>query len=161
MPGWFQKSGSHRAPAGDESEEGSTSQSAKAFQSGLQEHLKARVELLEIEAREAGGAVARKGAFGVAAAFLLLVAYALLLIAAVSLLGRWVESWSASLAGYGWQLTAIAAGLLHALLALILVKKLKGPPAHPLFEYTRAEFHKDRAWLNQPKASDSENKPSP
>jgi uncharacterized membrane protein YqjE len=160
MPGWFHKSGSQRPPSGEGSEDGSARESAKVLRDGLRDHLHARAELLGIEAREASEVVAHKGTLGIAAVALLFFAYALLLLALISLLGLWVESWSENFAGFGWQLAAIGAGSIHFLIALILIKKLKRKPAQPLFEYSRAEFHKDRAWLNPPKSSDSENKNS-
>ena len=32
---------------------------------------------------------------------------------------------------------------------LVLFKRLKRKPDHTLFEYTKAEFEKDRAWLQK------------
>ncbi|NIP91979.1 MAG: hypothetical protein GWO24_00260, partial [Akkermansiaceae bacterium] len=96
----------------------------------------------------------------VALAFL---AYALLLTAAVSLLGRWLASiWPGVLGGSGWQLAAIIAALLHLLLACLLFNKLKRKPVPRLFEFTRAEFRKDREWLKptqNPPGSESDSSP--
>ena len=75
-------------------------------------------------------------------------------------LGRWVESLSSQFSGLGWQLTALAAGFLHFLVALALFRKLKQKQELNLFEFTRAEFNKDREWLNQNKTSANENESS-
>jgi len=127
----------------------------------LAAHLQARAELLTIEAREAGQMAARKGIFGVLIIALLFFSYTLVLTGAVSLFGGWLEAtWPKACKGIGWQLSALAAGALHFLLALILFTKLKRKPGQALFEYTRAEFQKDRAWLNRSKNSASENESS-
>ena len=157
MPGWFQTSGSPRDPSGDEGEESS-------FREGLEEHLKARVELLAIEAREASTFAARKGVLGFVIGAFAFFSYALLLTSAVSLLGSWLErSWPDTFDGIGWQMVALFAGVLHFLLAFILFKILKRKPDQALFEYTRAEFQKDRQWLNPPKTKTpgNENENSP
>lgn len=115
---------------------------------GLNEHLKARAELLGIETGEAASFLARKAACAIAAAILSGIAYAVVGIALVSLLGRWLEaSWPDTFAGLGWQLVALAAGVMHLLAALVLFRRLKGKPARPLFEFTRSEIQKDRQWL--------------
>ncbi|NRB28374.1 MAG: phage holin family protein, partial [Roseibacillus sp.] len=107
-----------------------------------------------------GEAVARKGSLAIAAVVFLFFAYALVLVTVVSLLGRWVESLSSQFSGLGWQLTALAAGFLHFLVALALFRKLKQKQELNLFEFTRAEFNKDREWLNQNKTSANENESS-
>ncbi len=152
MPGWFKKSGSRPSSSSEDDGEESTRESAQALRQGLEDHLKARADLLGLEAREAGEIIARKGVLGVAIAGLVFFAYALLLVASVSLLGRWLEnSWPDPFGGIGWQLAAISLGVLHFLIALRLFTRLKRKPGLPLFEYTRAEFQKDREWLQQNK----------
>jgi uncharacterized membrane protein YqjE len=144
--------GSSRDPDGDDQ---------ASLAASLADHLKARAELLAIEAREASQVAAQKGIFGVLIVVLLFFSYTLVLTGAVSLLGGWLEAiWPRACKGIGWQLTALAAGALHFLLALILFSKLKRKPEQALFEYTRAEFQKDRAWLNRSKTSASENESS-
>ena len=112
MPGWFPKSG---APANNppdsappsENDKASAIAAAQALAKEFGEHLRIRSELFGIEAREAGEVAARKGTLAVVAIVLLFFAYALLLVALIALLGRWVSSWSASLEGLGWAIVAI------------------------------------------------------
>ncbi|HJM64124.1 MAG: hypothetical protein CMN05_03390 [Roseibacillus sp.] len=160
MSGWFQKSGSSSDPSPESGKHDPAGKSAHQFGEGLGDHLKARAELLSIETREAGEVAARKGSLAIAAVVFLFFAYALVLATVVSLLGRWLESLSSQFSGLGWQLAALAAGFLHFLVALALFRKLKQKRELNLFEFTRAEFNKDREWLNQSKTSANENESS-
>ena len=130
------------------------------FRQGLGEHIKARGELLTIEAREAGEALARRGTSAIAVIVLLGIGYGLILVAGVSLLGRWIDHAFSSFSGYGWQVSAVAAGLGHLILSLGLFRKLKRQRNLNLFEFTRAEFNKDGEWLNQVSNTSSRNKSS-
>jgi uncharacterized membrane protein YqjE len=154
MSGWFQKSGSSSDPSPESGKHDPAGKSAHQFGEGLGDHLKARAELLSIETREAGEVAARKGSLAIAAVVFLFFA------TVVSLLGRWLESLSSQFSGLGWQLAALAAGFLHFLVALALFRKLKQKRELNLFEFTRAEFNKDREWLNQSKTSANENESS-
>ena len=113
------------------------------------------------KAKEAGEVIARRSILGIVAGVAVFFAYALLLVASVALIGRWLdgalpETW----AGSGWAIAAIIFGVLHAVLALLLFQKLKLKLPTPLFEYTRAEFQKDSEWL-QTNNSGNENDSSP
>jgi uncharacterized membrane protein YqjE len=150
MTSWFKSAASRRSSANEPRDDDSVRESAERFRHEFEEHLKARAELLGIELREAGGFAARKSALGLLLAALLVSAYGLLLTAAVSLLGQWLASaWPDTFGAVGWQLVAVLFGVLHLLLARLIFMNLKRIPARPLFEYTRAELRKDRAWLKQ------------
>ena len=60
----------------------------------------------------------------------------------------------------GWQLSAIAAGLLHVILSLGMFRKLKRYKNLSLFEFTRAEFTKDGEWISKVKETSSRNERS-
>ncbi len=160
MSGRFDKSGSSSEAPTEGEEQSPASESSHQFREGLGDHLKARAELLAVEASEAREILARRGSLAVAASIILIFAYALVLITVISLLGRWVESLSSQLTGLGWQLTALAAGFLHLTLSLLLFRKLKQTRGLNLFEFTRAEIKKDGEWLNQGKNSSNENESS-
>jgi uncharacterized membrane protein YqjE len=161
MAGLFKSAASRRDPAVDPRDDGSVQESAAEFRSRLEDHLTARAELFGIEAREAASRAARKGALGLAAAGLALGSYAFLVVATVSLLGRWLErAWPEPFAGLGWQIVAILCGGAHLLLAFALVRKLRRSPTPPLFQYTLAEFQQDREWLKK-KQSGNRNDDSP
>lgn len=151
MPGSLQNADDPQRDSGSgDRGDRSARENASEFRHELEAHLKARAELLSLEVREAGEFIARKGLFGIAAALLLFFAYALLLAAGVALAGQWIESaWPDACAGRGWAVAAIALALLHVLLAFLLVTRLKRKPAQPLFGYTKAEFRKDRQWLQK------------
>ena len=160
MPGWFDKSGSSSEAPTEDEEQSPARKSSHQFREGLGDHLKARAELLAVEASEARELLVRRGSLAVAATILLVFAYALVLITVISLLGRWVESLSSQLNGLGWQITALVAGFLHLTLSLLLFRKLKRKQELNLFEFTRAEIKKDGKWLNQGKNSSNENESS-
>jgi uncharacterized membrane protein YqjE len=103
------------------------------------EFLSARLELVALESRDAGRIAARR---------LLLVAFIgacamTAWLAGIAGLIGWVAT-----AGDGipWPLAALAACVLHLLLAGIAVLALRRP-APPAFPHVRAELSKDREWL--------------
>lgn len=131
-------------------------ESAGRFRQQLGEHLSARVELLGIEAEEARIVLSRRAKIAIYAGSLLAAGYLLVLISAISLLGSFLENIWPAIGGAGWQLVAILAGCLHGFVALALVRRLKRDDSPPLFEFSRAELHKDCAWLRQRKSTKSE-----
>jgi uncharacterized membrane protein YqjE len=109
--------------------------------------ISSRVALIRLEARQSAKSGASRAIRMAAAAFCLLVAWLLLLaggIAAVS-----------AGSGWAWHWVALATAVLHLLAAWILI--ISGKTAPPAFPATRAEFQKDREWIenfqNKPKSS--------
>jgi uncharacterized membrane protein YqjE len=103
------------------------------------EFVSARVELLSLEAKEAGKVAAFKIALIVFAVCCLLVAW---LVAVAGLVG-WIAS------GTGpWYFVALGAAAFHILLAGIAAMILRRP-APPAFQNSKAELSKDREWLLQ------------
>ncbi len=104
--------------------------------------LSARLEMFSIEAKHASSAAAGKFALLAAGLFGMLSAWILTLAASIGAIS----------AATGWQwyhIAFISAGV-HlliggALLAMLMVKSGK----HASFPVTRAEFRKDREWLNR------------
>jgi len=98
-----------------------------------------RIALIQLEsqvaARQAGELVALIAAAALAAIF----AWALLLAGTIAALAA-VTAWP-------WHWLALAAAVLHALVAVIALRRARSA-ARPAFPITRAEFHKDREWLN-------------
>lgn len=101
------------------------------------EFVSSRVELLSLEAKEAGKSVAVKAALAVFAVCCLLVAW----LAVVAGLVGWIA------AGTGpWYFVALGAAAFHLLLAGIAAMILRRP-APPAFQHSKAELSKDREWL--------------
>ena len=135
-------------PPGPDPDHDSFSESSRALLHQLRNHLQARLELLELEAREAAQRAARMGAIGIAAAGLALFAYALVLAALVSLLGHWLAGrWPSLFANAGWQTVALTLGGLHLAGIALLFRRFKHSARTPLFESSRAELAKDSQWL--------------
>lgn len=99
-----------------------------------------RVEILSVEAKEAIGSAGGKIALLLTGFFFLLTAWVLLLAGAVGGI--------ASATDWKWYHVAFAAAGIHFLLALIAVLVAKSRKSDS-FAVTRAEFEKDREWLNQ------------
>ena len=119
-----------------------------SFLRGLQQHLEARGELLAIESRDAVRHTVRKTLLGTACAGAAFFAYGLILCAAVSLSGPWLESrFPDHFDKIGWQCAALLIGLLHIIVAFIFLALLRRKPAEPLFEASRHEFQKDHQWI--------------
>lgn len=114
------------------------------------EFIDARVELVRLEARQAGQIAAQKVALLVIAGFCALLVWLLLL---AGLIG-WISSLQDSIPWYG--VTLIAA-LLHLLVAVGAVVKLR-QPGDPPFPLTRTELEKDRAWLESLKSDPQKSK---
>lgn len=98
-----------------------------------------RIALIQLEARDAAKQRTRRVAGVIVAVICLFFTWALLLaggIAAVS-----------SAVGWPWHWLAIGAAALHLLLAMLLLKGGSANPAAPAFPLTRAEFQKDREWI--------------
>jgi uncharacterized membrane protein YqjE len=98
----------------------------------------ARMELLALEAREAGKEAARRGAMAGLAAGLACVAW---LAAAAGITG-----WVAASGKIPWHFAALGMAAVHLLAAGALGLALRRP-APPAFPLSKAELTKDRAWL--------------
>jgi MFS family permease len=115
------------------------SSAAPSWRESAVEFVAARAELIALEAREAGRAAARRA---VLLAFIGGCALTAWLTGMAGLVG-WVATAGG---GLPWHWVALAAALLHLLLAGIAVLVLRRP-APPAFPISRAELSKDRQWL--------------
>lgn len=115
------------------------SQTAPTWRESIVEFVSARMELVALEAREAGRVAARRG---VLLAFIGGCAMTAWLTGMAGLIG-WIAT---SGQGIAWHWVALAAALLHLALAFIAVMVLRRP-APPAFPIARAELLKDREWL--------------
>lgn len=110
------------------------------WRTALADLVGARTALIQLELQQAAQSTAKRGIFFAAAALLLLFAWAAIIAGAIGAISAG--------AGWPWYWVAIATGGLHLLLAVIFINVAKRPgPA--TFEITRAEFKKDREWLEK------------
>ncbi len=98
-----------------------------------------RVELMRIEARQALADGVIRLAMAVAAIFLSVVVW-LLLLAAVAGLAH-------AHAGLAWYWSCLVLAGLHLLAILAMIRRTRAPRP-PAFQHTRSEFQKDREWLH-------------
>ena len=109
------------------------------WREALMSLIASRIALIQLEARETARQRARRVVGVLVAAICLFFTWALLLaggIAAVS-----------SATGCPWHWLTIGAAALHLLLALLLLAGGSAKPSAPAFPLTRAEFQKDREWI--------------
>ena len=100
--------------------------------------ISSRVTLIGLESKEAARDAARRLILLVALGLCVFFAWALLLAGGIAGLAR--------ISGWPWHGVAIACAVLHlvAAVALAMATRSQTPPAFPV---TRAEFKKDREWI--------------
>lgn len=98
----------------------------------------ARMELLAIEAREAGQQAARRGVMAAVIAGCAMIAW---LAAVAGGIG-----WVAAAGELPWHFAALGAAVLHLLVAGIVAAIMRRP-APPAFPISKSELLKDREWL--------------
>lgn len=99
-----------------------------------------RAELIRIEAKDAARKGSNKAARVIAAVLCITFGWSLLLAGTIGALSQ--------LAGWPWFWTALAIGAIHIIIAIILLRKSSGTTT-PLFPVTRAEFQRDREWIEK------------
>jgi hypothetical protein len=114
--------------------------------SGLR-FLKVRSELLSLETKEASGILSRRLVFILAALGACLLAYLLLLATAAWICNHLLAS--SAIGAWSVPLTTFLFASFHLAAALLFGAQAKGKFGPPLFEFTRSEWQKDRAWLHQ------------
>ncbi len=97
-----------------------------------------RIALIQLEARASARQAALRVAQIAAAALCLLFTWILLIAGAIGALAAATQ--------WPWHWLAIAAAVMHLIAALALFVRRK--PNEPSFPLTRAEFEKDRQWLD-------------
>lgn len=127
-----------REPAPSKEAAGPQFRAPRDWREAVTTLISTRAALIQWESREALSHVARKGIFLGAVAACAFFAWALILAGSIA--------WISSAVGVAWPAFALLAGFLHVLAAVILLGKAK-KPSPPAFTVTRAEFQKDREWI--------------
>ena len=104
----------------------------------LMDLVAARLALIQLESKDATQQASRRAALIAAACAAAFFAWALLLVGGVSLL--------AQATGWPWNLVTIGLAMLHLVVGIILFQSAK-PSGAASFPVTRAEFQKDREWI--------------
>lgn len=99
-----------------------------------------RITLIQLEAKDASKQTARRVSLVSAACGCAIFSWALLLAGGIS--------WVSEATGWPWNRVATGASALHLLAAIILAKAAKSP-MEATFPVTRAEFQKDREWIEK------------
>lgn len=97
-----------------------------------------RIALIQLEARETARHGGKRAVCVIVAALCLFFAWILLLAGGIAAIS--------SASGWPWHWLAIAAAAVHVLVAVFLARNFS-KPSEPAFPLTRAEFQKDREWI--------------
>jgi uncharacterized membrane protein YqjE len=119
-----------------------------SWQSALAEFVSTRVELIRLESQEAAKVAKKRTSLTITLAIIASTAWLSFIAGIIGLTDQY--------SSITWWMAALAAAALHAIIAGILISKLK-QPTPPLFTVTRSEFQKDRLWmqhLKTPKSND-------
>ena len=119
-----------------------------SWQSALAEFVSTRVELIRLESQEAAKVAKKRTCLTITLAIIASTAWLSFIAGIIGLTSQY--------SSITWWMAALAAAALHAIIAGILISKLK-QPTPPLFTVTRSEFQKDRLWmqhLKTPKSND-------
>lgn len=114
-------------------------QASSSWRESAVEFVSSRLELVALEASEAGKMAARKGALVALIVGCGMIAW----MAAVAGLIGWIASAGPNVK---WHFVALGAALFHLVLAGIAAAVLRRP-APPAFSLSKAELSKDREWL--------------
>lgn len=108
------------------------------WREALMNLISSRVSLIQLESQEVKRESAKRAAIIVCGLLCAFFGWALVLAGGIALL--------ASATGWPWHVIALAAAALHlaAAAGFLLAAKRPGPPPFPV---TRAEFQKDREWI--------------
>ncbi len=99
-----------------------------------------RIALIQLESKDAARDGAKRAVLVLITLGCVFFGWILLLAATVSLI--------AGAFGWPWDRVALALGGIHLLVAFICLKMAK-PSGNPTFPITRAEFQKDREWIEK------------
>lgn len=117
---------------------GSHPQAPANWREALMALIASRVSLIQLEAKDTSRKTVRRISLVAAACGCAFFFWALLLAGGVS--------WGSEVTGWPWNRLAVGAAGLHLLAAILLARAARSP-AEPSFPVTRAEFQKDREWI--------------
>lgn len=109
-----------------------------SWREALMDLVAARLTLIQLESKDATQEASRRACLIAAACGCAFFAWALLLVGGVSLLSQ--------ATGWPWNLVTLGLAALHLVLGIILAQSAK-PSGAASFPVTRAEFQKDREWI--------------
>lgn len=111
---------------------------ASPWQNAAADLVSARLQLLSLEAKEAGRIAAIKGALAAVTVMAMALAWLCVLAGGIG--------WIAAATSTPWHFVTLGAAGVHLLVVLIAVLALRRP-VPPTFPLTRNELAKDREWI--------------
>ncbi len=100
--------------------------------------LAARLDLIQIESKDFASELTRRGSWLLAASGCALFTWALVLVSGISIISQKLAC--------PWDRIALGVAALHLLLGLFFARLAK-PKSADTYPITRAEFKKDREWI--------------
>jgi len=114
------------------------------FKDSAVTYFNARKELVTIEAKEAAQLLVKKVMHAVVLIFCLLLFYLLTLVVAVTAGGLLLDP---HVNGYGSAIIAAVLAVIHLVVALVFISKLKKKMS--IFEMTKAELNNEKQWIKE------------
>jgi Putative Actinobacterial Holin-X, holin superfamily III len=111
------------------------------WRAALMDLIAARVALIQLESKDVAASAARRAIQVVVASGCILVTWALALAGGIS--------WISEASGWPWSRIALITAGGHLLVGLVLIRLIMRPAANAAFPVTRAEFQKDREWIEK------------
>ena len=108
------------------------------WREALMDLIAARFALFQLESKELSEQAAKRATFIAAACACTFFAWVLILIVGISMLSNFT--------GWRWDAVALALATIHLLAGIMFAKSAKDS-GNAAFPVTRAEFQKDREWI--------------
>jgi uncharacterized membrane protein YqjE len=108
------------------------------WREALMDLIAARFALFQLESKELSEQAAKRATFIAAACACTFFAWVLILIGGISMLSNFT--------GWRWDAVALALATIHLLAGIMFAKSAKDS-GNAAFPVTRAEFQKDREWI--------------
>jgi uncharacterized membrane protein YqjE len=108
------------------------------WRTALMTLLAARLDLIQIESKDFASELTRRGSWLLAASGCALFTWALVLVSGISIISQKLAC--------PWDRIALGVAALHLLLGLFFARLAK-PKSADTYPITRAEFKKDREWI--------------
>lgn len=128
-------------PRAQESPISSDNRSVGNWKVAIPDLIASRIGIFRIEAGDATEVLTKK--------LIMLGVTVFCLIATWGLLTAGLIGWISAYFNVAWYFTAFSIGAIHLLIALTMINFIKRSKKIESFPITRAEFEKDREWLNQ------------
>lgn len=119
----------------------SLGEAAQEVGDAARQYLRARTDLLKLEAREASRWLTLRGAALVAGVLFLVVAYLLIVVGIIGLAEHFRQG--------SWAVATLVVAAIHLIGGLALLHHVRRRPPRPFFEESLKQWRQDEQWLSR------------